>query len=482
MIDKDNEALIFKYIDYTSYYFKYIYFLPRLHYIKGGNINERNKVESKSFESWRYLAVFHYAALAYGFGRGKYALLNIHLNDHYDVYNLYPKSGAEALIRYAQCKDQSVFFKNELLFDKNTDVHKVLARYTSALIMLLSNEGEKGIDISDDGIVEYIKIIESERKCLKEEAEIVKHDKKLIDIYPYLEDVDFEKIFDAQLKQLRSINDLPTFKEKQKPNSCLITKIFRFFNAKQDKKETIQNLYKMTLDDNILVDFKQRFDQFDNDIARYIPQGLFADKPENKVEKELVNPCQLLVHKLLFLDFTLYSFGRNIYYDFVEIISNRILYLALCAFRKMKMREKTLVYPDFDLFFEEFTRGKVEEYVLIGIGKPFYAVLNIRYVGYKTFYRQIVPYIEIDDVGARNKLTDLDNYEYFKNSLLIVNKSDLPAIVCSSNENVSIDFKEETDESKMKMNVRTTVDVHKEIRFNKTAEIAVVRLKQMSLG
>lgn len=484
MIDKDNEALIFKYIDYTSYYFKYICFLPRLHYIKGGNINERNKVESKSFESWRYLAVFHYAALAYGFGRGKYALLNIHLNDHYDVYNLYPKSSAEALIRYAQCKDQSVFFKNELLFDKNTDVHKVLARYTSALIMLLSNEGEKGIDISDDGIVEYIKIIESEKKRLKEEAEIVKHDKKLTDIYPYLEDVDFEKILDAQIKQLRSINDFSTFKEKEnkKPNSCLITKILRFFNVKQDKEVTIQNLYKMTLDDNILVDLKQRFDQFDNDIARYIPQGLFADKFENKVEKELVNPCQLLVHKLLFLDFSLYSFGRNIYYDFVEIMSNRIMYLALCAFRKMKMREKTLVYPDFDLFFEEFTRGKVEEYVLIGIGKPFYAVLNIRYVGYKTFYRQIVPYIEIDDVGARNKLTDLDNYEYFKNSLLIVNKSDLPAIVCSSNENVSIDFKEETDESKMKMNVRTTVDVHKEIRFNKTAEIAVVRLKQMSLG
>ena len=114
--------------------------------------------------------------------------------------------------------------------------------------------------------------------------------------------------------------------------------------------------------------------------------------------------------------------------------------------------------------------------------KVIYAVLNIRYVGYKTFYRQIVPYIEIDDVGARNKLTDLDNYEYFKNSLLIVNKSDLPAIANSSNENVTIDFKEETDELKMKMNVRTTVDVHKEIRFNKTAEIAVVRLKQMPLG
>ena len=57
------------------------------------------------------------------------------------------------------------------------------------------------------------------------------------------EDVDFEKILDAQIKQLRSINDLPTLKEKQKPNSCLITKIFRFFNVKQDKEVTIQNLY-----------------------------------------------------------------------------------------------------------------------------------------------------------------------------------------------------------------------------------------------
>lgn len=32
MIDKDNEALIFKYVDYTSYYFEYIRFLPRVHY------------------------------------------------------------------------------------------------------------------------------------------------------------------------------------------------------------------------------------------------------------------------------------------------------------------------------------------------------------------------------------------------------------------------------------------------------------------
>ena len=273
-------------------------------------------------------------------------------------------------------------------------------------------------------------------------------------------------------------NMVSKWKEKMPEEKYLyrINEIARYA-IKQDKEVTIQNLYKMTLDDNILVDFKQRFDQFDNDIARYIPQGLFADKPENKVEKELVNPCQLLVHKLLFLDFTLYSFGRNIYYDFVEIMSNRIMYLALCAFRKMKMREKTLVYPNFDLFFEEFTRGKVEDYVLIGIESPFHAVLNIRYVGYKVFYRQIVPYIEIDAVGARNKLNDLDNYEYFKNSLLIVNKSDLPAIANSSNENVTIDFKEETDELKMKMNVRTTVDVHKELRFNKTAEIAVVRLK-----
>ena len=77
-------------------------------------------------------------------------------------------------------------------------------------------------------------------------------------------------------------------------------------------------------------------------------------------------------------------------------------------------------------------------------------------------------------------LNDLESFDLFKGSLLIIAKSDLPSIVNSTNENISFDFKEECDKSKMKMNVRTTVDVHKKVLFNKMADIAVVKIKPMS--
>lgn len=57
---------------------------------------------------------------------------------------------------------------------------------------------------------------------------------------------------------------------------------------------------------------------------------------------------------------------------------------------------------------------------------------------------------------------------------------DLPTLLNSSKENVSIKFQEESDDFQMKMNIRTTVNVHKDIYFNNMAEIIVVRFKSMS--
>lgn len=237
----------------------------------------------------------------------------------------------------------------------------------------------------------------------------------------------------------------------------------------------------MSLNNVIIDDFKNQFTQFERDALRYIPKGLFVEDARNKNEEELVNPCQLLVHKLMFLDAKSYNCGRNIYYDFVELISTRFVYLALCVFSKMNMHKETLKVSDFDLFFEKFTHGKKENYVLIGISTPFDAILNTTRVGNEEFYRETVPYIEIDAVGRYDLLKDLEQFNFFENSLLIVAKSDLPSIVNSTNESISFDFKEECDKSKMKMNVRTTVDVHKKILFNKMADIAVVKIKPMSL-
>ena len=489
MIDKDNETLVYKYVDYTSYYFKYILRLPQVYYIKGGLLSNRNNVEKTSYESWKYLAMCHYAALAYGFDKEKYYILDIHLNNRDDEYNLYPRTGIEVLVRYAQCLKHSCFLKNDLLSDKNTDINveHLLARYTSLLVMLLAGQENSVYLVASHVIPEYIGIIEQKRKKLIREAEFIKQNKHLLDLYPRIKDVNIDSKLNGCIQRLKTINDSSVLLNEQNNNErkdsrCFLTNILDFFKKVSAVKVRKPNLYRVPLDSSILENFKNSLLQFNSDVARHIPKCLLAEKVQNKDQKIDVKPCQLLIHKSLFIDTNVYNcYVNNIYHEFVELISNRIIYLTLYAFHEMKIHKESLISPSFDAYFDKFTHGKNENYVLIGVESPFYSILDIRFKGNEQYYRQVVPYISIDAVGGKNLLTDLEYYDFFKDSLLIVAKSDLPAIEDYSDGNINVNFHEESDESKMEMNVRTTIDIHKKVVFNKNVEIAMVKIKQMSV-
>lgn len=487
MIGKDNEIFVYKYVDYTSYYFKYILRLPIVYYIKGGLLTNRNNVEKTSYESWTYLAMCHYAALAYGFDKEKYYILDIHLNNRDDEYNLYPKTGVEVLIRFAQCLKHSCFLKNDLLLDKSTDVNRALMRYTSLLVMLLERHDYPVYLAADHMIPEYIGVIEQKRKNLIREADFIKHNKHLLDLYPHIKNVNIDSILNSCIQQLKAINNSSILLNVRNNNDgkdyrCFFSNILNFFRRDTVVEVRKPELYKVPLDNSILEKFKNRFFQFDSDVTRNIPKGLLTEKVLNKDQKIDVNPCQLLMHKSLFIDDNVYNlYGGNIYHEFVELVSNRIIYLTLYAFHEMKIHKKSLVSPNFDAFFDKFTHGKNEDYVLVGFESPFYSILDIGFKGNEQYYRQVVPYISIDAVGGKNLLTDLEYYDYFKDSLLIIAKSDLPSIENCSNENINVEFLEESDGPQMEMNVRTTVDVHKKIVFNKNVEIAMIKIKPMSV-
>lgn len=195
----------------------------------------------------------------------------------------------------------------------------------------------------------------------------------------------------------------------------------------------------------------------------------------------MVNPCQMIICKLCFLDKNYYCDGYYLYHEYVEQFSTRLIYLALSSFRKMKIKEVNVKSPNFDIFFERFTKGKRENYVLIGVDSPFESILNISFFGHNRFYEGTVPYIRIDS-SMRSLLTDLDDYIFFKDSLLIVSKKDLPVIVgLEDDKNIGVDYSDISDESKMQLCVRTTVDAYKKLVFNPNAKIAMVRLKRMNL-
>lgn len=490
MIDKDNEILVYKYVDYTSYYFKYILKLPQVYYIKGGLPNNRSSVENRSYESWQSLAIYHYATLAYGFGKEKYYLLDVHLNNRdKDEYNLYPRTCIEILIRYVLCLKHSWILKNEFLFDKNTefDVEQLLTRYSSLLVMLLAGKENSVYFVTDHVEPEYIEVIEQKRRDLIREAEFIKHNKNILNLYPHLKDVNIDSILNGCIQQLKTINDSSILLNEQNNNEgkdsrCFFINILDFFRRDPVVEVRKPNLYRVPLDRSILEKFKNRFLQFNSDVARHIPKCLLSERVQNKDQKIDVNPCQLLIHKSRFIETNVYNhYIYKIYHEFVELISNRIIYLTLYSFHEMKIYKEYLISPKFDAFFDKFTHGKNEDYVLIGIESPFNSILNIKFKGNELYYRQVVPYISIDAVGSGNLLSDLEYYDFFKDSLLIVAKSDLPAIEDYSDGNINVNFQEESDESKMEMNVRTTIDVHKKVVFNKNVEIAMVKIKQMSV-
>ena len=482
MLDYGNLTLLEKYIDYTQYYFKYLRELPKVFYVKGGLTDGRTEVEKKSDQSWNVLCCFHYVVLAYAFGKGNYSLLKTHLErEHHSYYNLYPKTGADVLIRYAHCIKDTWLLRDDEMFDRKVDVKSLLSRYTIALLLLVPETESYASEIVTKEIIDTV---ESSKDDLEKEVNFVKKNAKLLSLYPHWVDINWMDRFNIILGIIKSTNN-PIKKENGKGCHILYS-VHNFIrrlsgNNIPNIKVPHTNLYTQKLNEKIINDFNLRFRQLGNGFSQFLPNGLFSSILDDKSAEEFLNPCQMVINKLCFLYEEVYSNNLYLTREYVEQISTRFIYLAMSSFRKMKLKKVCVTPPDFDIFFEKFTKGERDNYILIGVDSPFHAILNIRFQGHNRFYKKSVLFVNIDS-SMKPLLSDLDNYIYFKDTLLIVAKEDLPAIVdVGEQEDIIVDYKDISDESKLQLNVRVTVDFHKKVVFNSNAKIAMVKLKRMTL-
>lgn len=487
MLDYGNISLLEKYIDYTQRYFGYIKQLPRVFYIKGGLPSKRAIVERKADKSWNNLCNFHYIALTYAFDKCYYSLLKTHLErEGYSNYNLYPKTGADILIRYAHCIKEIWHLQTKIIIGQNVDIKSILSRYTAILLLLVPKEEEYGYPISENITKEIISIIESSKDNLKKEVRIVKNNKQLLVLYPFLANEDFENRFNYFFEIIKSINN-PNENNGEKENTIhgLFKKLTGHLlgvNISIKNEHPKINLYTQKLNKKLTNDFSFLFKHSMADVKQFIPNNLFTSDLDNKNVDINVNPCQMLISKQCFLDIGGdYDNYMDLYNEYIEQISTRLIYLALASFRKMTSKEVFVKSSDFDVFFEKFTKGKRDNYILIGVDSPLESILNIRFQGRDRFYNNSIPFVSIDS-STKSLLTDLDDYNYFKYSLLIVTKKDLPVIAdIEEKENISVDYNDISDESTLQLNVRVTVDTHKKVVFNSNAKIAMVRLKRIPL-
>lgn len=479
LVDSENITLLEKYIERSRFYFGYVEDLPKKSFVIGGDITERNSVVANSKDDWIDLSRCHFLAFAYCFEKGHYSLLKLLIKPSYN--SLYPTSMLDTLLQYAYSKKQSWRLHTDLIFDRIYDVDVLLARYTVALLMILdNNESVSGIVTAD-----IIDLIEKELPVLKQEAEHVIKNGDLRNVFPQIAKRNFVKVLDKCLNELKHLNgpleenELHINTKKRFSVSVFLLKLLGMYSTSNQSR---QNLYSKALEPNIQNHFKHLFGQFENDLLSNLPESLFSGNPANKLESFTVNSCQLLISKYYFIYPTCYQYGSLLYREYVEEFAARFIYLTLSAFRDMNIQIAVKTSATFDLFFQDFTKGKIEEYVLVGIETPFDAILNIRYQNNEFLYEEVVPYISIETIGKYGLLKDLDNYDYFKDSLLIVPKNGLPAIVdICEYKNVDVRFKDVSNKETMNFDVETTVDINKKVIYSKQTKIAMVKFKQLQM-
>lgn len=481
LVDSENITLLEKYIERSGFYFEYVRELPKKSFVLGGSVNERNDVVVNSKDDWNELCRCHFLAFAYCFEKGHYSLLKLLVKA--SNQGLFPNCGADALLQYAYCKKQSWRLHTDQLFDREYDVDVLLAKYTAALLVILGER--KSAYISGVVTTDVIDTIEATLPVLRQEAKFVFKNRELLNMFPQIAKCNFEKNLDECLYELKHINEhsyeyeTPT---RTKGKFSVSAFLLRMFGKNSAPNKTKQNLYSKALDSDLLTHFESLFGQFENNLIGALPKLLYSEKVHDKLEYFEVNPCQLLISKYCFIYPFFFQDGYQLYREYVEEFTVRLVYLALSAFRNMKMQIASVTSADFGMFFQKFTRGNINDYILIGLDDPFEAVLNIRFKGHKLLYKGVVPYISIEAIGKYRLLKDMDDYEHFRGSLLIVRKDDLPAIVdIGGHKNIDIKFKDLSERATMNFDVETTVDINKKVIYSKQSKIAMVKLKRFKL-
>lgn len=481
LVDSENITLMEKYIEYSRFYFGYVKDLPKKSFVYGENVTKRNDIVAKANGDWIELCCSHFLAFAYCFEKGQYSLLKLLVKQ--SEQGLYPNSGVDVLLQYAYCKKHSWFLHKDQIFDRTYNIEVLLARYAVALLMILN--GEKSLYISSVITTEIIETIERAIPVLRQEVEVVNKDDELLKVFPQIEKCDFTKIINKYLYELKHINEpLEEYESKIRTKGEFSVPAFflRIFGKSSVSTKRKENLYTKAIEPNIQNHFKQHFSQLKINLKRVLPNSLFSENVHGKLDSFNVNPCQLLISKYYFIYPEYFQDDSQLFLEYVNEFATRLIYLALSAFRSMNLQQVVITSANFDLFFHNFSKGKIEDFILVGIEKSFDAILNIRYQNTEYLYEEVVPYISIEAIGKYGLLKDLDDYDYFKDSLLIVPKNALPAIFdISEYKNVDIRFKDVSNKETMSFGVETTVDINKKVIYSKQTKIAMVKFKQLQM-
>ncbi len=455
LCEQQQQLLLEKYIDRARYYFSFITNLPRIHYVKGLATSKRLVAESKERQNWNDLCNFHFLVFSYAISKEMYGLLNSLIsNENYHDSYLLPETPSDILIRYARCKKESKGFGNfghwkiEEIFGKKVIVDDCLGQFAMLLFLLTYNKEDQP---TEKVTLEDISILQNQKGKLCAIAKNLLQDNRLSTLFKGKQGVDINKTYTDTLNNLNlSINPVIQEVENEQP---------------EIQKEK----------------FEEHFKGFLLDLERHIPRAFWEGNDEGKKNDIDLNECVLVTDKLSFMLSDEFEM-RGLYFDYVDVFINRLVYGMLSAYGEMKIKDVSITTADFSQYIDVITQNHPEDFLIIDVDSHIRGWIDRTYdAGFKTYYKGI-PYLSVESVGRFNLLADLPVYDNFRNSILIVPKICQPCLSDKKEGGTpKFSYVDESSEEEKKLSLRVGVDLGKEMVYNPEGTIVRIRIKKMSI-
>lgn len=455
LCEQQQLLLLEKYIDRARYYFSFITNFPRIHYVKGLATSKRPVAESKERQNWNDLCNFHFLVFSYAISKEMYGLMNSLIsNENYHDSYLFPESPSDILIRYARCKKELKDFGNfghwkiEEIFGKKVIVDDCLGQFAMLLLLLTHDkEDRKTEEVSP----EDISILQNQKEKLFVIAKNLQQDNRLSTLFEGIQSVDINTKYTDTLNSLTPSTNLVIQEvENEQP---------------QIQKEK----------------FEEQFRGFYLDLDRFIPKAFWEGNDEEKKNDIDLNECVLVMDKLYFMQSDEYEM-RGLYFDYVDVFINRLVYVMLSAYGEMKIKDVSITTADFSHYIDAITQNHPEDFLIIDVDSHIRGWIDLVYdAEFKSYYKGI-PYLSVESVGRFNLLTDLPVYDNFRDTILILPKTNQP---CLSNKEEDgtpkFSYVDESSGEEKKLSLRVGVDLGKKMVYNPEGTIVRIRIKKMSI-
>lgn len=475
-----NEILLGKYIKWSKYYFLYITRLSQVACVRGGDIAYQQSIEKKASEKWDEFCNYHYLLFAYHIQSGNYGLLRYLLSpSHYGQYNLYPITAEEILNRYTKCKDkvsEENYFSNYTcsdLFDTNFSLNDALDRYTAALLLLCKQDSRyilRGVKLKEIELLkEYIPAVDTY-------VEMLKSDNDFVRLYPNSIKEDVKAKVEGAIGNLRMAVAIPEPKKQEEPKKKSLLERLKECKTKKSQ-EASRDFYNETIVSGLEDSINERLASRSGNSYEQTLLSMFPPHSKEEPFTYKIPDSSLSYSKWLFIDRGNEDFlSRTFIYDVSDLKQNVMMGGLLRILGEQTVKTKIMDSGSFHSYFIDLTKGHADDYVILDIDGHMKAI-DIMVFNRDYHHYEGALYLDAETVMF-GLLRDTPEYNKFKNSILIVKKSDLPALeYVNGKTSPSVKFHDESNKYESEFKVSVEVDFGLAMHYSKNGIVRKIQYK-----